>query len=279
MGEPRAGRGLYNCGSQSCGGGVQNHISLELLIARYPRKNNGGLYCLRGSLRRASRPAGAQGGKPLGRHLLYGASHSGSGLNQGRASSQELLLPMSHSAWWIKKRVKGLWMVWKVHWSHAYTYHTHTTQHTAHNTTHNTTHTQENTHNTTHSIRHTSHTQHTTPTQTQHIYNTTHTHNTHKTQTTQHTYNTYTQHTHSLQGQVSNSLAKSWIAHCSSAVVFQLLCFSRSHNNVALGAWRDRISRQLWLQEDVTMEVAPTPTPQDLGTMYAAAHVVLQSKA
>ena len=67
--------------------------------------------------------------------------------------------------------------------------------------------------------------------------------------------------THSLQGQVSDSLAKSWIAHCSAAVVFQLLCFSRSHNNVALGAWRDRISRQLRLPEDVTMEVALTPTP------------------
>lgn len=136
VGEPKAGRGLCNCGSLSCGGGVQNRISLELLIARYPRKDNGGLYHLRGSLRRASRPAGTQGGIPLGRHLLYGASHSGSGLNQARAFSQELLLPMSHSAWWVKKRVKGLWMVWRVHWSHAYTYHTHTTQHTTHNMQH-----------------------------------------------------------------------------------------------------------------------------------------------
>lgn len=197
VGEPKAGRGLCNCGSLSCGGGVQNRISLELLIARYPRKDNGGLYHLRGSLRRASRPAGTQGGIPLGRHLLYGASHSGSGLNQARALSQELLLPMSHSAWWVKKRVKGLWMVWRVHWSHAYTYHTHkhNTQHTIQHTTQHTTHTQENTHNTTHTIRHTSHTQHTTPTQTQYTYNTTlilttHTHTKHtqlNTHTTQHT--------------------------------------------------------------------------------------------
>lgn len=183
VGEPKAGRGLCNCGSLSCGGGVQNRISLELLIARYPRKDNGGLYHLRGSLRRASRPAGTQGGIPLGRHLLYGASHSGSGLNQARAFSQELLLPMSHSAWWVKKRVKGLWMVWRVHWSHAYTYHTHTTQHT--------THTQENTHNTHHKT-HITYTTHNTHTNTIHIQHNTYTNNTytHKTHTTQHTYNT-----------------------------------------------------------------------------------------
>lgn len=58
------------------------------------------------------------------------------------------------------------------------------------------------------------------------------------------------------------------------AVVFQLLCFSCSHNDVALGAWRDRVRRQLQLSEDVTypVEIASLsnfPTPRALGMWYA----------
>lgn len=72
-----------------------------------------------------------------------------------------------------------------------------------------------------------------------------------------------THHAHFLQGQVSDSLAESRVAHCSVAVVFQLLGLSCSHNDVALGACRDRVGRQLQLLEDIaySTEAVPTPAP------------------
>lgn len=84
---------------------------------------------------------------------------------------------------------------------------------------------------------------------------------------------------HSLQRQVSDSLAESWIARCSVAVILQLLCFSCSHNDIALGAWRDRVSKLLQLPGGLhtPWRLPPLPTPQDLGAWYADTHTVLQS--